>query len=77
MILGRENRAPLDLILGDIPGEEDRCEKYGDFVCERLERMECYTTAREHLKEVARKRKDDYDSTVHPKMFEVEEWVWY
>jgi len=54
MILGRNNSAPLDLILGDIPGEENRCEKYGDFVYERLQRMkECYTTAREHLKEAA------------------------
>ena len=78
MILGRENRAPLDLVLGDIPGEEDRCENYGDFVYERLQRMkECYTIAREHLKEAARRRKDDYDSTVHPKMFEIGQWVWY
>ena len=78
MILGRENRAPLDLILGDIPDKEDRCENYGDFVYDRQQRMkECYNIAREHLQEAARRRKDDYDSTVNPKMFEIGQWVWY
>ena len=78
MILGHENRAPLDIILGDVPDEEDRCENYDEFIYERRQRMrECYSIARQHLKEAARRRKDDYDLTVHQKKFEVGQWVWY
>jgi len=28
-ILSRENRVPLDIVLGDIAEERDRCEDYG------------------------------------------------
>ena len=78
IVLGHENRAPLDLVLGDVLNEEDRPEEYGDFVYEKMQRMkECYTIAREHLREAARRRKDDYDMTVHPRMCAVGQWVWY
>jgi len=78
IVLGHENRAPLDLLIGDVLQEEGRTEAYDDYVYEKLQRMkECYTIAREHLKEAARRRKDDYDMTVLPRMFAVGQWVWY
>jgi len=54
-------------------GHENRAPL--DLVFQRMK--ECYTIAREHLKEAARRRKDDYDMTVHPRMFAVGQWVWY
>jgi len=72
IVLGHENRAPLDLVIGDVLGEEDRSGDYDGYVYEKLQRMkECYTIAREGLKEAARRRKDDYDMTVHSRMFAV------
>jgi len=50
IVLGHENRAPLDLVIGDVLTEEDRSESYDGYVYGKLQRMnECYTIAREHL----------------------------
>ena len=58
--------------------KQDRSESYDGYVYEKLQRMkECYTIAREHLREAARRRKDDYDVTVHQRTFAVGQWVWY
>jgi len=78
IVLGHENRAPLDLLIGEVLEEGDRTGSYDEYVDEKLQRMrECYTIAREHLREAARRRKDEYDVTVHSKTFAVGQWVWY
>jgi len=78
IVLGHENRAPLDIILDALPDVEDRSDNYGEFVMERERRMrDCYAIAREHLKTAARRRKDDYDSKVTSRTFEVGQWVYY
>jgi len=77
IVLGHENRAPLDLLIGEVLEEGDRTGSYDEYVDEKLQRMrECYTIAREHLREAARRRKDEYDVTVHSKTFAVGQWVW-
>ena len=78
IVLGRENRAPLDIILDDLPEAEDKSENYGEFVMEKERRMrDCYAIAREHLKTAAKRRKDDYDTKVTSRTFDVGQWTWY
>ena len=73
-----ENRTPLDLLIGDIPGENQTCDNYTDFVSERQQRIkDCYAIVREHLGNAAKRRKNDYDLKVHSRTFKVGDWVWY
>ena len=78
IVLGHENRAPLDIILDDLPDTEDRSDNYGEFVLERERRMtDCYAIAREHLITAAKRRKDDYDTKVTSRTFDTGQWIWY
>ena len=75
--LGRECRAPIDLVLG-IPGDPDVVFSPDKFVQNRQEQMiYCYAAVREHLGESARRRKHTYDMMVKPKHFQVGQKVWY
>ena len=78
LVLGRENRAPVDLVLEALPGEEEHYESFNDYVCELQRRMrESYALAREHLDAAAERRKNEYDIKVKSAKFEVGQWVWY
>ena len=78
LVFGRENRAPLDLVLGIDPDDEEHHCSYEEFVYQKQQQMrDCYQIAREHLKAAARRRKDDYDASVKSKTFEVGQWVYY
>jgi len=73
---GRETRAPLDLVLGTLPGEEEQSTSVHDFVAQMQEiQRESYVLAREHLGAAAERRKDAYDIQVKPAQFKVGQWV--
>ena len=72
LVFGRENRAPIDVILGTITGEEMQYDSYDDYVCELQSRLrESYALAREHLGAVAERRKNEYDIKVKSSQFQV------
>ena len=77
IMLGRECRAPIDLVLG-VPGETDGIVSHDQFIRSKQEQMlYCYTTVREHLGVVAQRRKHNYDMTVKTKHFDTGQKVWY
>ena len=78
LVFGRENRAPLDIVLGSIPGEESSYNSYDEYVCQLQEKLRrTHALAREHLNGAAIRRKDDYDIKVKGKTFKKGDWVWY
>ena len=78
IMFGRENRAPVDIVLGDIPQEEQHYYSYNEYVAQMQERWrECYAAAREHLEVAAERRKKDYDIKVKMRKFNVGDWVYY
>ena len=78
LVLGRENRAPLDIILGDIPEGKEYYNSYDEFVSQMQERWrDSYSTAREHLETAAERRKRAYDVKVKSKQFNIGDWVYY
>jgi len=78
LVFGRENRAPIDIVLGSIAAESEAYESYDDYVCAMQRRQrDLYALAREHLETAAERRKDDYDIKVKPRAFTVGQWVWY
>ena len=78
LIFGRENRAPVDLILGRPTEDDGRRPTYCEYVEEMADRMErAFTLAREHLDKAAQVRKKQYDLRVKKQEFVVGEFVWY
>ena len=78
VVLGRENRAPLDITLGDIPEEKEYYNSYDKFVSQMQQRWrKSYSTAREHLETAAERRKREYDVKVKSKQFSIGDWVYY
>ena len=78
LIFGRENRAPVDLILGRPTEDGDRRPTYCEYVEEMADRMErAFALAREHLDKAAQVRKKRYDLRVKKQEFAVGEFVWY
>jgi len=80
LVLGRENRAPVDLALGPIfegtEGSNNRT--YDEYVYDQLRvYQEAHRLAREHLGTVAERRKVEYDLRVKSKSFQKGDWVWY
>ena len=78
LVFGHENRAPLDLVLGVVPEEQQLHDSYDDYVSELQRRQrDAYELARIHLGVSAQRRKEHYDIRVRPAKFEVGQWVWY
>jgi len=79
LVFGRENRAPLDLVLGAvIEDDEERQQSYDEFVAHQQDiYREAYRLAREHLNASAERRKNEYDIKVKELTFNVGDWVWY
>jgi hypothetical protein len=78
IVYGRENRAPVDLILavGDEPPEIGSSPD--TFVQELLDRQrKAYDLVRQHLGQAAERRKREYDLRVKHRDFHVNQWVWY
>ena len=78
LFLGRENRMPLDLIMG-LPREEcDRGTDVNEFVSRQQENAEqAYSLARNHLQVAAERRKRTYDIRVRRAEYSSGDWVWY
>ena len=78
LMLGREVRVPIDLVLGRPVEEADRWESTNEVVAEVKERYQrSYEIARKSLQVEARRRKDLYDRRVLQRRFPVGTWVWY
>ena len=78
LVFGRENRAPIDVVLGEVAGEEEHYLSEDDYVAETQRRLrDAHQLAREHLNAAAERRKDDYDIKVKKATFSVGDSVWY
>jgi transposase InsO family protein len=78
LVYGRENRAPIDLVLA-VSDEPDGVGTSPDeFVNEMLDRKRrAYDLVRRNLGKAAERRKKDYDVNVRTKSFKRGQWVWY
>jgi transposase InsO family protein/predicted aspartyl protease len=79
LVYGRENRAPVDLVLAV---GEDEPEEVGSspdtYVQELLERQrKAYDLTRKHLGRAAERRKREYDFRVKSRQFQLGDWVYY
>ena len=73
-VLGREARAPPDIVYGS-PNEEFD-ENYDSFVEGTRDRsVTAFAEVRDNLKRSAERNKRYYDVGVKPKRFEVGQWV--
>ena len=78
LVFGRENSAPIDVVLGDNFEEEQNYDDYNEYVEQLQGRLrQSYQLAREHLNVAAERRKRDYDVRVRPTQFLPGQWVWY
>ena len=78
LVFNRENRMPIDIVLGDITEEMEHQPTYNDYVTEMQDRWKStYRIAREHLHTTAQRRKTNYDIKVKSKQFYPGQWVWY
>ena len=78
LMLGREVRAPIDLVYGAPEEEAEHYGSYHGFVDDRIEKMRsAYKLAREHLGHSAERMKDHYDMRVKPSVFKRNTWVFY
>ena len=78
LFLGRENRMPLDLVMGlppDVCSTGQTGDEYVRLMQENAEK--CYEVARKHLRVAAERRKAAYDIRVKKSDFAVGDWVWY
>jgi transposase InsO family protein len=78
MIFGRENRAPVDLVLavGDEPvGVATSPDEFVQQLIDRLRKA--HDIARQHLGRAAERRKREYDVRVKHREFCTGQWVWY
>ena len=78
LMLGREVRAPIDLVLGRPVEEADGWDSTNEFVAEVQERYRsAYEIAHESLQVAVKRRKDLYDRRVLQRRFPVGTWLWY
>ena len=77
MMLGREVRAPIDLIFGAQAGEEEFWTSSHEFVANAQQRYrKTYAIARASISMQANRRKDVYDRKVVRRKFSIGQWVW-
>jgi hypothetical protein len=78
LFLGRENRMPLDLIMGTPSEDAEQHVSTDEFVQQaKMDAETCYELARKELKVSAERRKKTYDIKVKKLEFIAGEWVWY
>jgi len=78
LVFGRENRAPIDLVLGEVTEDKQHYDSYDEYVLHFQNRLrESYALAREHLEAAAERRKNEYDIKVKSSKFSAGQWVWY
>jgi transposase InsO family protein len=79
LVYGRENRAPVDLVLAVGDDEPEGVGQSTDaFVQELVDRQRrAYDLARKHLGQAAERRKREYDLHVRDKQFKQGQWVYW
>ena len=78
LTLGREVRAPLNVIFGPTKEETGLWESHNEFVADLQERMRsAYESVRENLRRCAARRKKTYDLRVKKQDIQRGVWVWY
>ena len=81
LVFGRENKAPIDLVLGPVMEDsvyQQPAGTYDEFVEQQIAiYQEAYQIARAQLGHAAERRKVDYDQRVKVADFRVNTWVWY
>lgn len=78
IVFGRENRAPIDLILPDPNGPTSSTVSVDSYVERLTERnKQAYRLVRDHLAKAAEYRKNLYDTRVKDTKFTVGDPVWY
>jgi len=66
---GRENRAPIDLVMGDVLNDCSHYDSTDDYVFAMQECMrQAYDLAGQHLGKTTERRKDDFDRRVKPRV---------
>ena len=74
----RENRAPIDLLLGDNADDTVKFDSYHEYVAEFQEKQrQAYELVRQQLKRCAERRKKHYDLRAKPEEFKSGQWIWY
>ena len=78
LFLGRENRMPIDVVMG-LPLEEvNGDQSIDEYVVHQQELAgEAYQLVRQHLQQNAERRKVAYDARVKKREYTVGDWVWY
>ena len=77
LTLGREVRAPVDVML-DLPTAEEAPATYDGYVEQLQDKMrDAYTAVRRELGRAAERNKRYYDLRVRPKRYSVGDWVYY
>lgn len=78
LFLGRETRAPLDLLINSPPGQGSVECSFDHYVADRQQQLrDAYTTVRNHLGKAALRQKHRYDLHTKPRRFEKGDYVWY
>jgi transposase InsO family protein len=78
IVYGRENRAPVDLVIAVKDEPPEIGSSPDSFVQELLDRQRrAYDLVRQHLGQAAERRKREYDFRVKHRDFHVNQWVWY
>ena len=76
LTLGREVRAPVDIVLGTGPVDSE--ETYDGFVEDVQTRMRtAFDLVRQHIGEAAQRNKRYYDIRVKPAKYALGQWVYY
>ena len=74
----RENRAPIDLVLGNSDGDTPQFNSYHEYVTVFKEKYRsAFELTREHLRRCAERRKKSYDLRVKTEEFKTGQWIWY
>ena len=78
LTFGRENRMPVDIVLGCPNDQNLPCSTTDDYVADLQSRLRTgYQSVRAHLGKAAEARKKQYDVGVRSFTVKVGDWVWY
>jgi len=78
VVFGRENWAPVDLVLSPVQDESERFDSVDDYMFKLQAKLrKAHHLTRNHLRTAAERRKDTYDIKVKRAVFSVGQWMWY
>ena len=78
LTFGRENRAPVDLVLGCSDDDNTQFNSYHECVAGVQEKYRsAFELTSKHLLRCADRRKKYYDIRVKPDVFKPGQWIWY